>query len=512
MKESEIKWNLHIGISETGYSSITCEDVYRAYRSPGEVTIEEKIFDRAQQSRKVLEGCIARGEHVYGVTTGFGDDGTRDIPEQSRLKLQEKLVDFHAAGSGPLLSLGESRAVFLCRIVSLSQGVSAIRREFLQFMVKIFNLDVIPAIPSRGSVGASGDLTPLSYLAAMLQGKRRAWYRGELRDSSSVFDELNIIPWKLDLKEGLAIMNGTAMLTALAAISLVEAKNGALWCDRITSMTALALGSSGEPFESWIHEQKHHPGSIESARHIRNGSQLNPRPISRMERVGNIQPRYSMRCAPQTAGVLRDTIDMAAVWIEREINSANDNPLFDPDTQRVFHSGNFYGGHVAAACDYVRIALSTSAQLVDRQVQLLLEGGEGLRKNLAQSDDVTDFGLKALGIGTTALSAEIQHYAAPASVLSRPTESGNQDVVSMGSVSSLKLRQQLEPMFLILAHGAAAGLRAVSQKGLKDKLSAPMTEILSTAFFRVEENGPGDLLLQQLTHIIRDQEAGGLGQ
>ncbi|AHC16753.1 HAL/PAL/TAL family ammonia-lyase [Salinispira pacifica] len=506
MEKSQSKWNLSISVSRESGGWVNCENIYRAYRSPGIISLEPEVLELAGTSREILERCIHRGDHIYGVTTGFGDDGTRDIPEKSRLELQEKLVEFHGAGSGPLLSPGESRAVFLCRIVSLAQGVSAVRPEFLEFMVKLFNLDVIPVLPSRGSVGASGDLTPLSYLAAMLQGKRRAWFGGEIRDSASVLQELGITPWKLGLKEGLAVMNGTAMLTALAAISLIEARSSARWCDRISSMTALSLGSSEEPFDSWVHQLKHHPGSIASAEEIRGSCELDSRPISRMERMGNIQPRYSMRCAPQTAGVLRDTVDLAELWIEREINSANDNPLFDPETGRVFHTGNFYGGHIAAACDYLRIALSTSAQLVDRQIQLLLEGSGSLRKNLAAGEEVTDFGLKALGISTTALSAEIQHFAAPVSVLSRPTESGNQDVVSMGSVSSLKLREQLDRMFLILAHGVTAGVRAVSQRDIKHRLSSELVKILEPAFQPPEEGALIDLQLQSVEKLIRRQD------
>jgi histidine ammonia-lyase len=442
---------------------VTPDQVRLVSKVPVTLEISAELRQRAGASRAGLLELLRRGEHIYGVTTGFGAQGTMDISRDSLAQLQAELIRYHGAGVGEYFSEGESRAIFLTRIVSLSQGFSGVRPELLDFMLRLFNLDILPRIPQRGSVGASGDLTPLSYLAAMLCGQRECWFRGEARRTEEVFAELGIEAWRLAEKEGLALINGTAVMTALAAVALEDAAEAADLFDFISARLAESVGAAGEPFEDWVHRRKHHPGPIESARCIRETAALVDTPISRLPRSGNIQDRYSIRCAPQINGVLRDTLAMVSPWIANELNSANDNPLFSTDGDpRVYHGGNFYGGHISASCDYLRIALSTSSQLLDRQIQLMLSGYADLPENLAgtQASGVPDFGYKALGISATALASEIQQLASPVSLLSRPTENGNQDVVSMGTVSARKLRDQMILVRELVAHGLAVSRRA----------------------------------------------------
>lgn len=477
---------------------ITLRELYRVYTRGAELVLDAEVLEKTRKSRLLLEDLERRGEAIYGVTTGFGAQGDLHIPPQWRSALQEGVIEYHGAGVGPVLDENMSRAVFFTRIVSLCRGVSGIRPELLEHMAAVFNAGIAPVIPSRGSVGASGDLTPLSYLAAVLAGGRRVWYRGEVKNTREVFEERGIQPWKWEMKEGLALMNGTAVMTALAGVYCCQTESLAAWADACTALGAAALNTPREPFEDWVHRQKHHPGPRTSGEIIRRRGGLDPTPISdparpshriadtpsdpgfresMRRRSSNIQPRYSLRCAPQMNGVLWDTLQAIEAWIEDELNSANDNPLFDTQDRRVYHTGNFFGGHISAACDYLRIALSTTTTLMDRQVQQLLDSRGILPDNLVppgeegvgmgdedpwngQTRQGPRFGLKALGITTSALAAEAQHTAGPVSVLTRPTESQNQDVVSMGTVSALKLGEALDLAYLCAAHGLAVAGQA----------------------------------------------------
>ncbi|WP_052318099.1 aromatic amino acid ammonia-lyase [Spirochaeta africana] len=462
-------------ILESGSGQLlSLDDFILIIDQPASIELADSVYSRAEESCSLLHTLVEQGSSVYGVTTGFGAQGDMTIPAEQRQALQAAVIEYHGAGVGPVLSERESRAVLLARIVSLAQGKSGVRPALLAHMARIFNSGIAPVIPSRGSVGASGDLTPLSYVAAVLAGKREAWVKGRRVPAADALQSAGIEPWSWDMKEGLALVNGTAVMTALAALGLQDARRLAEWSDRITAAAAEAMQLAEEPFSSWVQESKHHPGQIASAAAVRQGAALQNTEISRQHQPNtgsNIQPRYSMRCAPQANGVLHDTVAMTRIWIERELNSANDNPLFDSRDGRVYHTGNFYGGHISAAADYLRIAIATTANLLDRQLQLLLEGSTGLPVNLvpppADGEESAQpcFALKALGITTSALSAEVQHLAAPVSLLSRPTESGNQDVVSMGTLSALKLRESARVGFLLAAHTLTAAAQAAEIAG-----------------------------------------------
>lgn len=432
---------------------------------------DKKFIEQLKRSRKFLEDYIAQGFPTYGVTTGFGDSCANQINPVKAAELQRSIVHFHGIGLGPKFSHEEGRAVVICRLNSdVKGGHSAIRPELADMLKTLLNKDIIPVIPQIGSVGASGDLTPLSYVAAVIMGERDVYYKGRIVPASDAFKAEGITPLPLAAKEGLAIMNGTSVMTAVASLAWKRARRIADISDFITAATAEIVQGNEVPFRRKVSEMKNHAGQIESSEYIYKIVKDSKRVyryedlLQKIGSIGNvqfekryvkIQDRYSIRCAPQINGVLRDTLHFSKQMIEEEINSANDNPLVNVDTAELYNTGNFYGGHICAACDYLRIALANVSDLADKQAEIIIDGKfNGLTENLIPFTKDTDpeaglrFGFKACQITMSAIRGEVQHYCPPVSITSAPTEALNQDKVSMGTISARKLRDQIDLIYL----------------------------------------------------------------
>lgn len=475
-------------------SSLTIENVYQVSMNNLEVALsDDKGFrERLSKSREFLEDYIKKGYPVYGVTTGFGDSCHNQINYEKSEKLQHSLVSFHGIGLGKNFSREVGKAALLVRINSNIRGYSAIRPVLADKMLELLNHDIIPVIPELGSVGASGDLTPLSYIAACLMGERKVYFRGNIVSTKEAFEVEGIKPIKLQAKEGLAIMNGTSIMTAISALNWRAAKKLANISDFLTGATIEVIGGNDVPYRKTVSKIKHHIGQIESAEYITNvisSSNRVQRYEKLLERLGTIedrtykktevkiQDRYSLRCSPQINGVLRDTLYFTKVFIENEINSSNDNPLIDAENEIIYNSGNFYGGHICAANDYLRIALANIADLSDKQVELLVDGkfnnlSENLTPNLSANDENKGLfhAFKAAQISVTALCSEINFMSGPVSIHSRPTESLNQDKVSLGTISARKLSEVIDLLYLqysihLLAVAQAMDLIGVEQFG-----------------------------------------------
>ena len=471
--------------------SLTIEDVYEIAVKGRKVKLSDApgFLEKLQNSREFIESYMREGRPIYGVTTGFGDSCNHQISPEKSDQLQNFLVDFHGIGIGEAFSEAEGRAITLVRLNSNVKGYSAIRPELAELMLDMLNKGIAPVIPQLGSVGASGDLTPLSYLAAVLMGKRKVYYKGGICESEKALKAESLKPLQLQAKEGLAIMNGTSVMTAVAAIAWADLNKIADISDFITAATVEIIGGNDIPFRGKVSEIKNHKGQIKSAARIYGIIKDSGRVCKYeelLQKIGTIdsnhyrnnslkiQDRYSVRCAPQINGGLRDTLSFTKTWIENEINSANDNPLIDPDEQMVYNSGNFYGGHVALACDYLRIALANSADLADKQSALIIDGKfnnltENLIPLLDQNSPLAGLlhGFKAAQISISALSSEMQYLSAPVSIHSRPTEALNQDKVSLGTISARKLKEAVELCYLQLSIHLLAVLQAIDLIGVK---------------------------------------------
>ena len=391
---------------------------------------------RVRRSRLALERALRAGERVYGVSTGVGNSSSRPIAPREQISYARSIMEQHGCGTGEPLSEAEGRAVVFARLVSLSKGYSAVRFSLLEAMRDLLNRDVIPAIPRLGSVGASGDLTPLSYVAAVMNGGREAWHRGKIVPARRALRAAGLAPFVFAPKETLAIMNGTSVGTALGLLAIERLERIVGMAERASALAAEVLYGRSQAFDPRVHARKPHPGQITSARNIRSalrGSRLLDPPHIEGRPV---QDRYSIRCSPQVLGAARDALAWARHVLGVELNSVNDNPLVDPDDGSVLFGGNFYGGHVALAMDLIKITAASTADLVDRQFALLVESPHnmGLPETLVPGGGC---GVKGLQVTCSALTALAVQRSAPDSTLSRSTECANQDKVSMGMNAAL---------------------------------------------------------------------------
>jgi histidine ammonia-lyase/phenylalanine ammonia-lyase len=376
----------------------------------------------------------------------------------------------------------------LIRANCLARGYSGVRQEVVDLIVACLREGVLPAIPERGSVGASGDLVPLCYLASMLIGEGNAMVNGTLVPAGKALAERGLKPLVLQAKEGLALINGTSFMSGFAVLAAHDAVNLAIVADLCTALASEALTGNRGHFDPFIHRQKPHPGQVRSAARIRallSGSQLstdqpqvldaNPdiedHGVVVLDRI--VQDRYSVRCAPHVIGVLSDTLEWAGRWLDIEVNSTNDNPLFDPDGENVPSGGNFYGGHVGQAMDALKTAVASLGDLLDRQLALMVDAkfNHGLTNNLAPRLDPADpaaglyHGFKGMQLAASALAAEALKNTMPATVFSRSTESHNQDKVSMGTIAARDARTTVELVQEIAAIQLLAACQAIDLRG-----------------------------------------------
>ncbi|TDM06826.1 MAG: histidine ammonia-lyase [Ideonella sp. MAG2] len=413
---------------------------------------------RIQRGADFLDRLLREDGVIYGVTTGYGDSCTVSIPADLVPELPHHLYTYHGCGLGQFLSPEETRAVLAVRLASLCQGVSGVSWALLTQLEQLLQHDILPLIPSEGSVGASGDLTPLSYVAAVLCGEREVWFRGQRCAASQALREVGLTPLRLRPKEGLAIMNGTAVMTALACLAWQRAHAVAALATRLTACNVVASAGNAHHFDERLFAVKPHAGQQQVAQRIRQDL-ASPRPARNEQRL---QDRYSLRCAPHVIGVLADALPFFQQLIENELNSANDNPIIDGDSEQVLHGGHFYGGHIAFAMDSLKNAVANVADLMDRQLSLLVDTryNHGLPSNLSGAQGpraAINHGLKALQISVSAWTAEALKLTLPASVFSRSTECHNQDKVSMGTIAArdalrvLTLTEQVLAAMLIAA-------------------------------------------------------------
>jgi len=439
-------------------SRLCIEDIVDIARGDASATLSGDPEFRAaiQRGADFLDRLLREDGTIYGVTTGYGDSCTVSIPPELVAELPHHLYTYHGCGLGEYLTPAQTRAVMATRLASLSKGFSGVSVDLLEQIARLLDVGLLPLIPSEGSVGASGDLTPLSYLAAVLCGEREVWRDGEHVPAADALREAGITPLRLRPKEGLAIMNGTAVMTALACLAYDRAAYLTQLCTKITAMASYALDGNAHHFDETLFSVKPHAGMQGVAAWLRQDLHA-----GEAERNGKrLQDRYSIRCAPHVIGVLADALPFFRQSIENELNSANDNPIIDAEGERVLHGGHFYGGHIAFAMDGMKNTVANLADLLDRQMALLVDSryNHGLPANLSGAEGpraAINHGLKALQISSSAWTAEALKLTMPASVFSRSTECHNQDKVSMGTIAArdclrvLDLTEQVVAALLI---------------------------------------------------------------
>lgn len=463
---------------------------------------------RFQRGADFVDRLLAEDGVIYGVTTGYGDSCTVVVPAELIAELPERLFTYHGCGLGEFLTPEQTRAVLATRLASLAQGFSGVSIALLEQLASLLQHDILPMIPAEGSVGASGDLTPLSYVAAVLCAQREVLYQGKQMPASEAFAAAGLTPLRLRPKEGLALMNGTSVMTALACLALHRAQYLSALSTRITAMASLSLDGNPKHFDEALFAVKPHAGQQLVAKRLR--EDLAATPPERNEH--RLQDRYSIRCAPHVIGVLEDALPWLVTTTENELNSANDNPLVDPDLERVLHGGHFYGGHIAFAMDSLKNLVANIADLLDRQFALLVDTryNHGLPANLSGATGARaaiNHGLKAVQIASSAWTAEALKLTMPASVFSRSTECHNQDKVSMGTIAArdclrvLELTEQVAASMLIAVRQGILLRENISTLHLTEAVTECFEQLEAHVPFIVEDRALDGLLRSTVAHI-----------
>ena len=443
-----------IKISEEGLSGKNYREMMFSSNSI-DFEFSQDLVSRIYRTRDIIEDLISKKRVVYGVNTGFGVNGNRMIPSEKLGELQSNLVSYLLCGSGELLPLEVSRGILLARLVSLSKGYSGVSMEMLEKMKTLYMEDCLPVVPSRGSLGASGDLIPLAYLADNLRGNGFVWWKGERVTAMEVFKSKNIEPYSLKTKEALALLNGTSAMVSVANYLLQHASFLLDFSVKSTALLTLVLKGRTEAFSHFVNSQaKSHPGQAKASDEIRrlldseeyeNLSYLSS--FESKDLSHPIQDRYSLRCAPQVLGPFVELLWKCDEWFESELNSASDNPLIDEEG-RLFHGGNFYGGYLAQGIDNIKLFIAHLADLMDRQMMLIFDPAvtQHLPKNLSIGDSASH-GLKGLHQSMSAIASEVISMSNPVSIYSRSSESHNQDKVSLGMSCGTSAMRMLDPIY-----------------------------------------------------------------
>ena len=443
---------------------LTLEAVEAVARHGAPATLASEARQRMARSRAVIEAIVERGEAVYGVTTGFGDLATVRIDPADAARLQENLLISHAVGVGPHFDVATVRAMLVLRANTLARGSSGCRPELVERLLAFLEQDIHPVVPEQGSVGASGDLAPLAHLALPLIGRGRVITAdGTEEPSAEALAAAGLEPLRLEAKEGLALLNGTQMMSAVGALAVLDAERLCRTASVVAAMSTEALLGTDVAFAEAYHAARPHPGQARVAaelRHLLRESQLQH---SHHGQAHKVQDPYSVRCVPQVHGATLDALAHARRVLEIEINSATDNPLVFPDGAvadpdaiataggHVVSGGNFHGQPVALAMDFVKIAVAELGSISERRTALLIDGRLSGLPPFLVSDAGLNSGLMLLQYTAAALVSEDKVLAHPASVDSIPTSANQEDHVSMGSIAARQARQILANVEQVLS-------------------------------------------------------------
>jgi len=435
---------------------LTVAQVVAVARDGVQVTLAAEARQRMEATRLVIERVVAEGRTVYGVTTGFGDLADVRIDPAQTAELQRNLVRSHSAGVGAPLPSGVVRAMLVLRANALAVGLSGVRVAVAELLCAMLNAGVHPVIPSRGSVGASGDLAPLAHLALVTIGEGEAELGGRVMPGADALRAAGLQPLALEAKEGLALLNGTQLMAGIGALAVADARRLAETADTIGAMSLEALEGTGVAFADALVAARPHPGQVTSARHLR--ALLADSQIGAAHRDSPhlVQDAYSLRCMPQVHGAVRDAIDHLERVVSIEINAATDNPLvFPPSADRpdgeVISGGNFHGEPLALALDYAKTAVTELASISERRTARLTDSHHsGLPPFLSEHPGV-ESGLMIAQYTAAALVNELQTLAHPSSIDTIPTSADQEDHVSMGATSALHLLEVIDRTASVLA-------------------------------------------------------------
>jgi histidine ammonia-lyase len=461
---------------------LTLEEISQVALGKRAVALDPAALPRIRESRAVVDGLLARGETAYGVNTGFGKLSDVRIEPGEVQALQRNLVRSHACGVGEPLPVDDVRAMLLLRANVLAKGLSGVRPELLEMLLSLLNHGIHPVIPSRGSVGASGDLAPLAHLALAVMGEGMVFVDGRQIPAAMALLQAGIKPVVLEAKEGLALLNGTQAITAVGGLALERAMRVTELSDLAGAMTLEALKGTPTPFDERIHAARPHPGQVAVAAHLRVLLVESEIRESHRENDLRVQDAYCLRCMPQVHGAVREALGRAQATLQIETGAATDNPLVFAEGE-ILSGGNFHGAPLALVLDAAAIGLTTLMGIGERRVDRLVNPdiNEGLPPFLSRTPGVSS-GFMIAHVVAAALLNEAKVLAHPASADSVPTSGGKEDHVSMGMTAALKFRQLVENAERLLA----IELLCAAQ-GLEYRLPLKPARRIGEAFAAVRE-------------------------
>ena len=446
---------------------LTIEDVVNVSRNGYKVELSDDVINKVKLSRKLVDKFVDEQKVVYGITTGFGKFSDVVISKEETHTLQRNLIISHACGVGEPLEEDIVRAIMLLRINNLSQGYSGVRVETLNTLVGMLNNDVHPIIPEKGSLGASGDLAPLAHMVLTMIGEGEAIHNGKRMTSKEAMNlaGVDILP-ELSSKEGLALINGTQVMTAIGALTTYDAMNLLKLADVALSLTMESLNGITCAMDERVHLVRAHRGQINTAKNVLDI--LSESEMTTKQGDLRVQDAYSLRCSPQIHGASKDAIEYVRNKINIEINSVTDNPIIFPEQEDVISGGNFHGQPMALSFDFLGIALSEIANISERRLERLVNPAlsNGLPAFLTKNGGVNS-GFMIVQYSAASLVSENKVLAHPASVDSIPSSANQEDHVSMGTIAARKAKEIMENTRNVLAMEILGSVQAIDLRGKK---------------------------------------------
>jgi len=479
--------------------------------------ISEKAIDRVKRNHQFLID-FSTDKIIYGINTGFGPMAQYRVSDEDRKTLQYNLIRSHCSGTGNALDPIYVKAAMIVRLNSFLIGKSGVHESLVLLLRDLINNNITPVIFEHGGVGASGDLVQLAHLGQCLIGEGSVHYNGKLCDAAEAFAQAGLKPITIQIREGLAVMNGTSFMTGIGVVNLIQAQNLVDWSINAASLINELIASYDDYFSAELNEVKLHAGQRAVAAEIRRrleGSTLIKsrathlyKKVDEMYFEDKVQEYYSIRCVPQIVGPIADTIDYATQVIENEVNSVNDNPVVDEEANNIFHGGNFHGDYISLEMDKVKISITKLAMLAERQVNYLMNSklNNMLPPFLNKGVLGLNFGLQGVQFTATSTVAECQTLSNPMYVHSIPNNNDNQDIVSMGTNSALICSKVIENAYQVMAIELMSITQAIDILNLTNRLSVHNSSVLATihtAFVPFTEDQPKYKEIQKLLTKLR---------
>lgn len=499
-------------------NSLNLEEIVSVCRNYCEVELSQSAVDKIIASRKIVDEFVENEDVVYGITTGFGKFSDVSISKEESKLLQKNLIITHAVGAGKPFDTEVVRGIILLRINNLAKGYSGARLETIQTMIDMLNKRVHPIVPQKGSLGSSGDLAPLSHMVLPMIGLGKAEYMGEVITGEEAMKKAGIPVIELTSKEGLALINGTQVMTAVGALTVYDAINLVKISDIAAALSFEAHNGVVNALDHKVHEVRPHKGQMDSARILL--QLLKDSKMTTKQGDIRVQDAYSLRCTPQVHGASKDAINYVKEKVEIEINSVTDNPIIFPETREGISGGNFHGQPMALSFDFLGIALSELANISERRLERLVNPAlSGLPAFMVEHGGLNS-GFMIVQYSAAALVSENKVLAHPASVDSIPSSANQEDHVSMGTIAARKAREIMENVRRVLAMEIMCACQGIDLRGNKGlgRGTSPVYDAVRKYVPMLKEDRPlyedinkcEDLIIDNTLVEVCEKEAGNI--